>query len=235
MIDKDAIKWFFRGFVLTSLLLAVAVMVAQPTIGQAQGEEEVSSPKQPSPPDVVIADASTVNLTELVMAESELSAQAYVAPLIIPAAAFIDSGSDSYDNYKFWAGNGYVRSNGNGSGLACLAAPAYLPDGATIENLWVYLYDDSADDFTVTLWRKRNSNTDLAENLASVTTSGTSTSVQILGDTTVDPGGATVDNQYYSYHVSACLSSTSTSHRIYAVWIYYTQGGVYLPIVIKSS
>ncbi len=219
MIDKDTFKWFVRGFILTILLLLVMVMVIRPTIGWAQGgDEEISNAESlvEMPPDVIITDP-TVDLTEIIMAENELTAQEFITPLIIPAADFNDDGENN--NYRFWPTTGYIRSTGAGG--ACLMAPVYLPDGKVIENFYVYLYDNSTDNFTVNLRRKQNKDTSSPDVLGGVTTSGTDTSVQILGDDTISSG--TVDNRHYSYYVDTCFSSTSTSHRIYAVWVFYSE------------
>jgi hypothetical protein len=147
-------------------------------------------------------------------------------PHVIPAAAFRD---DGISDYFFSFGNGYIRSTGSAS--ACLMAPVYLPDGILMDYLRIYAYDNHAANFTMELRRKENSSTSSSQVLASVTTSGSSSAVQKVTDTTI--GSPVVDNRNYSYFLSTCLNSTTTSHRFYAAELGF-RFFTYLPAVLKD-
>jgi hypothetical protein len=295
MINEDTFKWFIRGFLFTSLVLLVVVIVVRPTTGWAQGgsEEKPNSerpviddtpphdpgtddptgrapvtassvvdsseprsnkakvvddapPHDPGTDDptgrapvtagsvvdsgephsneaMIIADApphapgtdDPAGDTAGIEAASEVAAQGYSSPLVIPAADFSDDGWDP-DSFFLSFGGGYVT--GTAAGYGCLKAPAYLPHGATVTSVYAYLYDnDGARSAYADLRRVRNM-TGVQETMASVSTSGyaNSTSIRYLGDTTISPNG--VDN-LYSYYVTTCVGSSGI--RLYAVRIFY--------------
>ena len=134
-------------------------------------------------------------------------------PHIVPGAAFISDGFDPNSSlFSFFTG--YIRGTSAADG--CVRAPVQLPDGATVVNLFGYLYDDdSASNITLTLRRKQNAGTFPSEEMAAVSTSGDSTSVQIPGDT-VDFGE--VNTMAYSYFLTTCLPSSDL--RVHAAWIF---------------
>jgi len=132
-------------------------------------------------------------------------------PLIVPAADFNGDGGTMDTFFPF--SSGYIQ----GSSSDCLLAPVYLPDGAIVNNLFAYLYDDDLSDIFMTLYRTNNGTVGGAEVMASINTTGESTSIQIPGDSSVTHD--IVDNRSYSYYLTACLSSGD--HRINAAWIYF--------------
>lgn len=106
--------------------------------------------------------------------------------------------------------------------VCCIVAPVHLPDGATVTSMFFYLYDDSGDDLSMSLRRKRINNTVASSVLATVATAGTSTSVRILPDITItDP---VIDNTQYSYFVTTdeCLGSPPDL-RVYQALIFYSE------------
>jgi len=168
---------------------------------------------EPARPDVVIHDAS-VDLQEVLEQEYGLVLSDYSTPLIIPAADFNRDGGSS--DYFFSFGGGYF-SAGNG----CFMAPVYLPHGATVGNFFVYAFDNSAgSNLTLNLVRKENATTVSPQTMATVTTSGSSTSVMILGDTTVDNP---IVDQGYSYFVTGCWPGETGTTRVYGIWIWFTE------------
>jgi hypothetical protein len=150
------------------------------------------------------------------------------SPLVIPAAAFSSDGFDP-DSFYFTFSGGYIRGTAAADG--CVKAPVYLPDGATIDSVYAYLYDnDSSRNAYIDVRRVRNL-TGVQTTMASVSTSayGNSTSIRYLGDfTVVEP----VVDDLYSYYVTTCFLSTNV--RLYAVRIFYTESEVYLPLILKN-
>ncbi len=69
------------------------------------------------------------------------ASQQYVSPLVIPAADFTDDGFDP-DSLFFPFGGGYFQ--GNSANYGCLVAPAYLPNGVTVTDIFVSVYDNDA-------------------------------------------------------------------------------------------
>jgi hypothetical protein len=192
VFDGETLKWFARGFLLTSLVLLMVAMIAWPPVGWAQGGGE----EDPG--------AET---------EGEIGAQAYSSPLVISAADFSNTGTDP-DGHWFSGAGGYV----DGWGTACLKAPAYLPDGATVDRVWATVYDnDAANDINIYLRRVYYTNPATMNTMATVSTSGTNANVF----TEDDSGISNPDVVYpdYSYYLYSCLDSSNT--RIYAVRIYY--------------
>jgi hypothetical protein len=139
----------------------------------------------------------------------------YSSPLVIPAAAFSSDGWDPGSMF-FDFGGGYVTGNSANDG--CCKAPAYLPNGATITSMYVTLYDNDPSAMAwVDLWRVHNT-TGVTDWMATVESSGTSTNIQVLSDSSIDE--PLVDYPNYSYYVTSCLDSSLT--RIYSVRIYFS-------------
>jgi hypothetical protein len=272
MLNKDTLKWFVGGFVLTSLVLLAVAMLARPTIGWAQGGDEgnpnfwslVVEDPPPGPPSadgpegqvtpvpVVDNGAERSNWEAMVPGDDTSSADGpegqvapaplvdngteqsnweamvvddnpypnaveaieagYQSPLVISAADFSSDGFDP-DGFYFSFAGGYI----NGDGSACLKAPAYLPQGATVTSVYASLYDNASDDVTVNL-RRVNRSTGATDVMASVSTASNSTSIQQRGDTSISYPD--ISYPTYAYYVTTCLSYAN--HRVYAVRIYYT-------------
>ncbi len=156
-------------------------------------------------------------------ATDEVSASGFsTSPIVIPAAAF--SSEDESDQFFFNLMFGYTE----GDPYACLKAPVYLPHGATITSFYAYLYDNNDPSNITVMLRRAGSLTGAQADMGQISTTGTGTSIQYLGDTTISP--ADVSN-LYSYWLSTCVNSNT---RIHAVRIFY-QYSVYLPMIIKAS
>jgi len=144
--------------------------------------------------------------------------KSYTPPLMIPPSDF--SADSASSNYFFSFSGGYFGSGSDGGG--CYMAPVYLPHGVTVQNFFAFLYDNSAgNDVSLTLRRKFNLDTNSSEVMGFVSSSGQSTSVQVVGDTSIE---FAVTSQNYSYSVTGCMfDSTANALRIYGVWIFYLQ------------
>ena len=98
--------------------------------------------------------------------------------------------------------------------------PVYLPHGATVNNFFIFAYDNTTPDLTFNLWRKATQTTASPTIMATVTTSGASTSIQVLGDTTVtDP----IVLSEYAYYATHCWTDSSGQQGIQGLWIFYTE------------
>ena len=138
----------------------------------------------------------------------------YSSPLVIPAAAFSSDGYDP-DSMFFSFFGGYVRGNAATDG--CVKAPAYLPNGATITKMCATVYDnDTIYPVWVDLWRVDNLSGD-TDWMATVETTGASTSVKWVCDTSIDD--PLVVYPGYAYYVTSCLFSSNI--RLYSVRIYF--------------
>lgn len=137
------------------------------------------------------------------------------SPLVIPAAAFSTKGNDASSHEMVWW-EGYVRGTSSLGG--CVQAPVYLPRFARITNFWIsYIDEDASNDFSVWFTRTSNFTPNEADDMASVTTSGTSESVRTLSDPSISH--RIVIQPDYSYFVSVCLPTAST--KLYSARIYY--------------
>ncbi len=140
--------------------------------------------------------------------------QQYTSPLVIPAADFAADGF-APDTMFFSFGGGYVQ--GDAGAYGCVMAPAYLPQGVTVTDMFVSVYDnDGTNNITVDLRRVDNfSGTQAA--MATASTTGNFAGVQTVSDASiVNPLIAYPD---FSYYVTTCLFSGNT--RLYSVRLYY--------------
>lgn len=177
----------------------------------ARHESEGAAPDVVLPPDT--------DLTQFTRENLGLAPEAYVAPLIIPAA---DGNSDSLGSPYFFsfAAGMYMYSTSTG----CHMAPAYLPNSragvtVTVQNFYVFALDNHASvDTTYILWRKNTLDTSNAEIMGTITTSGSSTTMQIIGDLTIDNP---VTSDDYTYYVTWCFNSDD--QRTAGFWIYYIE------------
>jgi len=149
------------------------------------------------------------------MAMEELKqTEAVGSPLVIPAAGFSADGSNP-DSHFFPFGGGYFQ--GGADAYGCLVAPAYLPAGVVLEDMYVSVYDDDAT-FNITIELRRvdnfNGGTDT---MATASSTGEFTGVQTILDATID--FPTVIYPDYSYYVTTCVLSGSI--RLYSVRLYY--------------
>jgi hypothetical protein len=205
MDNKHALTWFARGFALTVLVLLVVVMTAWTAFGQSQSSDEPGSnwaAQVPGDGSPQVAEPHWVGDTV---------ATSYTSPLVIPAAAFTSDGGDP-DGFFFSFNDGYI----NGSGTACLKAPAYLPNGATITSVYAFLYDNASGNVTVNL-RRVNVDTGTSNVMAEPGTVADSTAIQQRSDTTI--AYPEISYPDYAYFVTTCLNYAD--HRLYSVHINY--------------
>jgi hypothetical protein len=166
-------------------------------------------------PDVILIEPD-LDLDEYVRTSHGITSESYVPPLIVPAADF-NRDSNSSDYYFLFSG-GFFGSGFNTGG--CFMAPVYLPHGVTVNNFFMFLYDNSTThDISVVLRRKYNQDTTSSQIMGGVSTTGVSPNVQVLGDVTID---YPVVDQNYSYFITTCMTTGNNDLRVYGSWIYYT-------------
>lgn len=135
-------------------------------------------------------------------------------PFIIPVSDFTADGIEPNSTF-FSFGGGYQV--GNAENYGCIMSPVYLPNQATIHQFFVTVVD-SDDTYNVTVdLRRVQVYTGATDILASTQTSGTSTALQSIGDTTIQ--NPVVIYPSYAYYVTTCLSSANT--KLYSVRIWY--------------
>ncbi|HSR30450.1 MAG TPA: hypothetical protein VLY63_07780 [Anaerolineae bacterium] len=219
MRTKDTLTWFVRGFALTLLIPLVVLALAWPSLGWTQGEESVP----PAPPldnsaprsnqeAMVSADPSPYAPEPAAAQQSE--AGDYTSPLIIPAADFSSDGQ-APGGFLFDFAGGHVK----GATSACLKAPAYLPDEATVQGVYASLYDNAPGEVTVIL-RRVSMNSGVGELMAVLSTDVDTTTNQHPGTSSISH--PVVDHLNYAYYLTTCLNSAD--HRLYSVRIYYAAG-----------
>lgn len=213
-------KWFLIGFGLTGLLAIglLAIAYAPRVLAQDQVEPEPFSNLPALEKDVDQYPSLTGDAARIAVADA---VQEYVSPLTIPAADFSSDGVfPSQIRFIVLDNNrgGYLR--GLNQPDACVMAPAYLPNGATITNMTATVVDsDTINRIIVRLFRSNRTTGD-ATTLATVSTStsSSSTAVQDIGTTSITSG--VVDNANFTYYVTTCLPAATI--QLYAVRLFYT-------------
>ena len=94
----------------------------------------------------------------------------------------------------------------------CMVAPVHLPHGASVTDLFGHIYDNDATRNASLSLRRVAVDGSSATTMATVPTAGNSTSVQIVGDASID--NDVVDNLAFSYYVTVCVGSSNL--RLYA-------------------
>lgn len=161
-------------------------------------------------------NASTTVLSDLLAQDpaGNIGSQSYSSPLVIPAADFSSDGFDP-DSFRFSFIGGYMTGQNVNN---CQQAPAYLPAGAAVSNLFVSLYDnDAANDLALEVRRVNNFNGQ-SDTMASVKSTGASGTLKSLNDASI--ANPTIVYPDYSYYVTTCLASNQL--RFYSVRIYYS-------------
>jgi hypothetical protein len=141
----------------------------------------------------------------------------YMSPLVIPAADFRNNGPATGGYFFSFEGGGYVRSTG---GIVCMMAPAYLPQNATVYQMWATFYDNGgATRPWVNLYRVNNFDATLAsQGMGTLLTTSTSASLQNLVQTSISYPVVIFPD--YSYYLGGCLYDSQ--QRIYSTRLYYT-------------
>jgi hypothetical protein len=165
----------------------------------------------------VLGVTLTVLLTSaLGSAEDPAATKAYFAPMVIPAAAFVNDGQNP-DGFDF-------RTGGiEGLGMSTeMVAPVYLPNGATVRGFRAYIFDNTnscglnREDVDIFLVRT-SLVTGTSQTVAITASDGASGFVDYEPTHTLNSSSATVNNTSYQYwvHMRIC----SFSHRVNAVVI----------------
>lgn len=240
MIQQDGIKNYFKGFAVASLLLATVLWVSSlgaqqgasdPNESVVEGESMIITddplgrnniPVDPNAEDKgsnldsAEVDLELWNPAGPDQVEGQLGPEAnpsgYSSPLVIPAADFRHDGN-APENYFFPFGSGRIYARNTTS---CLMAPAYLPNGADVYQLWASVVDEEATDITVYLRRVDNFN-GTVDTMGVASSSGTSPNIDSISDLSID--FSVVDYPTYSYYVTSCLPLDSD---IYSVRLWYT-------------
>ncbi len=144
--------------------------------------------------------------------------ESWGTPLVISAADFRNNGNDREAFY--FSPNGYLTGEGS---IVLMIAPVYLPNDATVQTLAAHVYDNSMScaNPNITLWLNRvgaGTGTGM-ENMASVSTSGATSSMQTISTSSVSH--PVVDNLRYTYY--AAVMMCSNSHELHSVVIDYQE------------
>jgi hypothetical protein len=145
----------------------------------------------------------------------ESAAIASSSPLVIPAADFRSDGFDP--DSPFFSFYGGYQAGGNIN--TCLMAPAYLPNGATVYDIYASIVDnDAAANIWINLFRVDNYDGSV-DVMAQMWTEDAyaSSSIISLEDYPID--NPLVEYPTYSYYVGGCM--TSSSINLYSVRIWY--------------
>lgn len=146
--------------------------------------------------------------------EKVLQIESASSPLVIPAAAFTADGSNP-DSMFFPFGGGYF--SGDSENYGCMVAPAYLPQGAEIVDLFATVYDDDATYNLLVTLRRVDNFAGGTDTMAEAETSGEFAGVQVINDFSIVEPIVTYPD--YSYYVTTCVLSGSI--RLYSVRLYY--------------
>jgi hypothetical protein len=219
MINRETRKWFWIGFVITSILAFAALAVLQLPGGRAQDSEQ---PEPVSNREALEASANPDTLMGAdALAAIESASAEYSSPLVIPSADFVSDGVVP-DGFRFFAtnatgGGGYIE--GRSSPDACLIAPAYLPNAATVTNMTSTIFDANTNERIIVTLYRANKNSGAASVMASTSTTNsfTSTSLQDIGTTSIT--NPVVDNTTYIYYTTTCLPVSTI--RLYSVRLFY--------------
>jgi hypothetical protein len=157
-------------------------------------------------------------------AELAFETAGYVSPWNLGFADFTPQspGSDGclYDGPSEGSG-GFVAGDSPG-GVCCLVAPVHRPQGAEVAAVFFLIRDQSTDDVTLSLRRKRLSDTSSSTPLGTASSSSSGAGVRLFSDVTITNG--VVDNDQYSYFVSTdtCLDQ-ELDLRLYGSLVFFSE------------
>jgi hypothetical protein len=221
---------YFKSFLVTLILIFIGTAIISPQLGLAQDSqinpEQTTVPTEddegtafPSQlpnfdPDRTDLPANMIILEGGDAERDMLGGSRAPGVLVIPSADFRSDGI-SPTSYIFSFSEGYFRG---GASNSCLMAPAYLPQGVAINQIWATVMDNATNQYVwVGLFRLDNLNGFVTQITEFYTTNThQSQSLQSIGSINLN---TLVDYPTYSYYVAACLTGSST--RLYAVRIYY--------------
>jgi hypothetical protein len=141
----------------------------------------------------------------------------------IPPSAFRHDGVSPASGFRFWLYEGYIRNNS--SDYMCLAAPVYVPHGATLSEFSMFFVDDhAASDMGADLWRRRLAfpPDSTAEWVAGMYFTGIDEPTHWRGWTkAIEPDTKTVSYDY-GYYISFCFNpDTGLEQRVYGFRVNY--------------
>jgi hypothetical protein len=143
------------------------------------------------------------------------------SPLVIPAAAFSTNGNYD-DTYFFHPFEGSMRGKSSTDG--CVQAPAYLPRGAEVFQIYASILDeDAGSDVYVSLMRSDNYAYHDADLMANMHSNGSSGTIQAVFDETV--AHPSISLPRYHYFVTMCLPSADT--KLYSVRVYFEDSEIF--------
>jgi len=99
----------------------------------------------------------------------------------------------------------------------CLKAPAYLPSGVTVTDIFATVYDNDVTFQSIVHLRRTDNFDGTTDLMATAMSAGTSTALQVLSDSTIDFPNIVYPD--YSYYVTTCVESSNI--RLYSVRIYF--------------
>lgn len=147
----------------------------------------------------------------------------------IPASAFR---SDGYPGaavgYRFSVlggtfPGGYVRNIS--ADFVCMAAPVYLPDGATVTEFSIFFMDDhpTYDMYEVRLWRKNHASPgNAADKMVDLDFPGVDDRTIRRGSTTDIASGTAVVSNDYGYYITFCFfPNTGLQNLVYGFRVDY--------------
>lgn len=122
------------------------------------------------------------------------------------------------EHYLFEATTpGAIDSHNGLVGFPCFYAPVRLPQRAVVTGLVVWTREDDDQDLHAALHRKAVGSLGNSEVMATVSSSGASTTLQILTDLTI--ANATVENRSFYYYAEVCLPTHDTElHGVYLIF-----------------
>lgn len=159
----------------------------------------------------------SIVITSMDEAQSiEGSSEDYVSPLIVPAADFRDDGYNPIGSMFFSFLGGSLTNDSNGTS-SCVMAPAYLPHGSTVYEMWTSYKDyDPDSDAWLNLYRLDHYS-GVVDIMASVATSGSSGAMINPVDFTIDFPSTAWD---WAYYLGGCGASDLI--YFYSARIWYT-------------
>lgn len=145
------------------------------------------------------------------------SSGAYSSPMVVHATSFLSDGGAADQFFVSFSG-GYLYGKNGGT---CMMAPVYLPIGCEITWMYITIVDNDATDLTVQLRRQYVSGSNASEIIASVSSSGASTTINSPYTSSIT--NPVVSSQYYNYFFNFCLPDTANI-KFFNARLYYTDG-----------
>jgi hypothetical protein len=136
--------------------------------------------------------------------------------VIVPASAFHPARNT--DPFRFLDMDQVVIAT-QADTLMCVVAPAYLPNGATIEAFTGFVRDnDPSNGIAIGMFRRDvRTFPDMAQQIAGISTQTESTGVQEETDPEIVSGREIVDNTSWGYSIQSCFQYTGLNSGVIAL------------------